>query len=551
MKKTLLFLTILISCLSLQAQVEARKFACTQYDYRFSATADMASSDNPVKLIWDFGDGTTIEQTLVAGQTKYTMNHPYTAPNIYNVKVTPVKSNGALLTATMATAEVVDCAIKSNRQIRIDLKGKNEICIPPSFTSNQTTDVNINLLVGAPLNINYAVAGDIQTFQWKKDGADIAGATSATYSKSSVVAGDSGIYTLTLTPKEGCAPGTVTAKYRYIVNVLSGYTPDNSLIMTGKTCFDTRETQGINNNGYYDTTTGHVINRTDLSSPMPIGSWDYVVSNPIKTIQSVIWQADVTKFYSGTATSATPNTTFTVTYTDLQTIRDMVENSVRATPDQTIIITAYVIYSDGTKGQISKAVKIQDFVCCDGFVCEGCAYDYSAVAMIGAPGTPNAAGDWPRTITTVNNAYNSTQANKGIKMDGFVTYAQDTYYTAAPTGDLCVYKKDEPKVYHYANALAKCADGTSADGSLAVWYLPNYKEIKQIFAKLPGRGTDAKFGGPDNGGKAMSATLYWTSTESQANGSMLIDFSSGTVFSGYTTSKDQPTGYPVRCVRRM
>ncbi|MFW6289414.1 MAG: immunoglobulin domain-containing protein, partial [Mariniphaga sp.] len=52
-----------------------------------------------------------------------------------------------------------------------------------------------NLCTGEDLNLFVSATGSNLTYQWKKDNVDIAGATSATYTKSSVTSLDAGIYT--------------------------------------------------------------------------------------------------------------------------------------------------------------------------------------------------------------------------------------------------------------------------------------------------------------------------------------------------------------------
>jgi alpha-tubulin suppressor-like RCC1 family protein len=63
---------------------------------------------------------------------------------------------------------------------------------------------------GQTLMLNPAVAGTTPiTFQWKKNGADINGATNATFSKSSVSTADAGDYTLVATNASGSATSNV------------------------------------------------------------------------------------------------------------------------------------------------------------------------------------------------------------------------------------------------------------------------------------------------------------------------------------------------------
>lgn len=76
-----------------------------------------------------------------------------------------------------------------------------------------------DLAVGGNLSLTVAATssnGKPVKYQWQKDGADIAGATTATYSKNSVAAADAGAYRAVITA-EGADPvnsavATVTVK---------------------------------------------------------------------------------------------------------------------------------------------------------------------------------------------------------------------------------------------------------------------------------------------------------------------------------------------------
>ena len=59
--------------------------------------------------------------------------------------------------------------------------------------------------VGATLTINATVSGGLAplTYQWKKGGTNVSGATSKNFSKATAAAGDSSSYTLTVTDAAG------------------------------------------------------------------------------------------------------------------------------------------------------------------------------------------------------------------------------------------------------------------------------------------------------------------------------------------------------------
>ena len=105
--------------LSLEAQL--KPFSCAGYDYAFAIRIAVNSKDVPTKLVWDFGDGSpTIEQTFIKGNTEYKSLHFYKKAGIFKVMITPYKGTTALPSTTFE-AKVIECNIKSNRMIRLDL----------------------------------------------------------------------------------------------------------------------------------------------------------------------------------------------------------------------------------------------------------------------------------------------------------------------------------------------------------------------------------------------------------------------------------------------
>ena len=80
-------------------------------------------------------------------------------------------------------------------KIREFMAGPISVSIPATATA----------AVGATLTINATVSGGLAplTYQWKKGGTNVSGATSQNFSKATAAAGDSGIYTLTVTDAAG------------------------------------------------------------------------------------------------------------------------------------------------------------------------------------------------------------------------------------------------------------------------------------------------------------------------------------------------------------
>jgi hypothetical protein len=326
--------------------------------------------------------------------------------------------------------------------------------------------------------------------------------------------------------------------------------------MSGKVCFDTKETFGNTVSG---STNGLSANRTETASPTPQGTQDYVLTVTGKTISTVTWVADVTKFYSSTAASGTNNTTFTTTFADLeQIIKPAVQDGYKATASngQVITITAYVNFTDGTKGSISKVVKIQDYICCEGWICVGCAYDYSAQSSVSGAGAP---GYYSVSTPASNTSFSYTSIKQGLlvysgapdSVRSFDTTTDNTYF--APVGDLCVYKKDTPAT-DWANGVNNCRSGMYTNSAADTWYLPNERELFAIYMGLPGTngsaktGTAALFGGAADAQPMGTFGWYNSSTEYTATRNYLVKFSDGTK---YITTPSKGSSYYSRCVSRL
>src|SRR5690606_26187951 len=77
-------------------------------------------------------------------------------------------------------------------------------CTAPAITTQPTAQT---VCAGTALNLSVVATGTSLTYQWRLNGGDIAGATSATYTVASAAAGNAGNYDVVIT--NGC--GTVTS----------------------------------------------------------------------------------------------------------------------------------------------------------------------------------------------------------------------------------------------------------------------------------------------------------------------------------------------------
>lgn len=110
-------------------EAEEKAFICRGNNFRYNIEISFTgpAADYPVKLIWNWGDGTANETQNITSttQTKYTLTHNYAAPGTYNVTVTPYKAGNIALSQIPLEAKVVDCKLQVNRMIRINVDNKS------------------------------------------------------------------------------------------------------------------------------------------------------------------------------------------------------------------------------------------------------------------------------------------------------------------------------------------------------------------------------------------------------------------------------------------
>jgi hypothetical protein len=539
-----------------------------------SKTTGAAISDVPT-LTWktaptpvNFG-----EQKVYVTNIDYDLNTTYVWSVDGGATVTPAGASASVkFPATGTTGAIINLTVTATNSC-----GKSAPLVLPITVNNacptpvviaQSATTFPGGVAGTPVTLQVSATSiNTPTYQWytgvAPSGSAISGANSATYVYTPSAVGTVNLYCMVTNGCDVNAKGTSPAFTVTTTLDPQNYPTTASLSMSGKVCFDTRETYDNLASG---STNGSQINRTDISSPLPQGTQDYILTVTGKTISTVTWVTDVTKFYSNTAASGTNNTTYTVTFADLATIiKPAVQDGYKATAanGQVITITAYVNFTDGTKGSISKVIKIQDYVCCDGYICKGCAYDYNN----GAP------GDWALTVPASslsdNGAVKSNTSMPNTSLSPTAgTYSVsgsilNNYFKSTPVGDLCFYKKNGALSYTvgagWSAFIKSCQDGSGADGSAGVWYMPNTKEIYGLYAKLGGNGTTIykTMGTPTDFGGAPDAEgipydkAYLSSTESNASGQIyawITYFQDGRLAN---SNKNYSSTLFLRCVKRM
>lgn len=110
-------------------ELSERSFVCRGNSFRYSMEVSFTGDPTgyPVRLEWNWGDGSPAEsQNIIAGQTTYKLPHNYMTPGKYTIRVTPYRTGGVALSPITVPANVVDCKLKVNRQIRINLPNTAE-----------------------------------------------------------------------------------------------------------------------------------------------------------------------------------------------------------------------------------------------------------------------------------------------------------------------------------------------------------------------------------------------------------------------------------------
>jgi hypothetical protein len=115
------------------------------------------------------------------------------------------------------------------------LRQKNG-CVPPSII---TQPQRITRAVGASATFSIVASGSGRTYQWKKAGTDIPGATSASYTIDSVTGGDAASYSVVI--NGACGSPVSSSGANLVVSNLNGY------IIQGETFIDTTSNwSGVN-----------------------------------------------------------------------------------------------------------------------------------------------------------------------------------------------------------------------------------------------------------------------------------------------------------------
>lgn len=101
---------------------QSKPFACATYDRSYSVELDLSGGNAPVRLEWDFGDGTpVVSQVVSLTQLKYTQKHSYLNAGLYTISVTPYKADGTKAKIINMEANIIHCTLRTNPMNRSNL----------------------------------------------------------------------------------------------------------------------------------------------------------------------------------------------------------------------------------------------------------------------------------------------------------------------------------------------------------------------------------------------------------------------------------------------
>ncbi len=213
----------------------------------------------------------------------------------------PPNSNSTTLTLNYDSGFTADQVISGTQIYKIsgDSSASNlalgpvTIAAPPVAPAITTDPESLTVNEGASASFTAAASGNpAPTFQWKKDGADISGATSATYTIASVSVADAGSYTVVAT---NSVTSVTSAAATLAINTGPAITaqPESASANQGTDVTFSVTATGTSPLGYQWRKDGSPLSGQTSASltlsnvqPADAGSYDVVITNLVDTVTS-------------------------------------------------------------------------------------------------------------------------------------------------------------------------------------------------------------------------------------------------------------------------
>ena len=190
-----------------------------------------------------------------------------------------------------------------NMPIGLVMDGFNRLCVVSANNARVElfgVDAFLHLSVQAPggklaagnsLIFNVTSGGGGQTFQWQKNGVNLAGATNGTLAIANAAAGDSGNYSVVITGASGSITSSVTPVAVLVSpNILSG--PQNQSVLAGANVSFTVVAGGSDLGFQWQFNAQNLDGETNASLALPAvqaaqaGQYSVAVANPVGSVTS-------------------------------------------------------------------------------------------------------------------------------------------------------------------------------------------------------------------------------------------------------------------------
>jgi hypothetical protein len=188
------------------------------------------------------GEAQTLTVTATSGNTAL-IPHPtvtYTSPNATgSLSYTPVGNTGG---SALITVTVMDNGGTDNGGINVFSRSFTVTVIaePTAITMHPTAQ---SICLGSQATFSVTATGANLTYQWRKGGTDIGGATSSSFTIPAVVAGDAGSYDVVVTGLNGVLTSQPAALTVHVPATISSQ-PSNQTVDSGSTAIFTAAATG-------------------------------------------------------------------------------------------------------------------------------------------------------------------------------------------------------------------------------------------------------------------------------------------------------------------